>query len=405
MRGACSVSVDGTRHDIGLHDAIYVPRGSAVVVETTGQVDLVECAAEVSGNYPLQIIRYADLAADPKLQVPRRRRVDQPRSQHRHRRQRAARGGSCSASRARCRATGPAGLRTSTRRDAGGGLRLLRHAAARVRHPAGVHEPEAPEFVTIVRDGDAVLMPAGYHPNVAAPGHGINFIWMMAARREVEDRQFGVVNVQPGFGQTGSRARRRAEKMACKSSLAPHGDRDPCSASTGSLRSSPAPAPASAPRIARALAAAGADVACHGNRHAPAETAADIRKLGRRAAVLSRGLARRARPRTRWSRRRSRELGAIDILVNNAGIDPARARRRIHRRRLGRGARREPHGRVSPVPGRRPAHAGARARQDREHRFAAVVSGRHHRARVRRLQGRRRAADQGARQRVGGRAA
>jgi len=45
-----------------------------------------------------------------------------------------------------------------------------------------------------------VLMPSGYHPNVAAPGHGINFIWMMAAHKEVEDRQFGVVNVQPGFG-------------------------------------------------------------------------------------------------------------------------------------------------------------------------------------------------------------
>ena len=51
----------------------------------------------------------------------------------------------------------------------------------------------------MVRDGDAVLMPPGYHPNVAAPGHSINFIWMMAAHSEVEDRQFGVVNVQPGL--------------------------------------------------------------------------------------------------------------------------------------------------------------------------------------------------------------
>jgi len=49
-----------------------------------------------------------------------------------------------------------------------------------------------------------VLMPAGYHPNVSAPGHSINFVWMMAAHREVEDRQFGVVNVQPGFDQAGS---------------------------------------------------------------------------------------------------------------------------------------------------------------------------------------------------------
>ena len=59
---------------------------------------------------------------------------------------------------------------------------------------------DRPEFAAVVRDGDAVLMPSGYHPNVAAPGHSINFIWMMAAHREVEDRLFGVVNVQPGFG-------------------------------------------------------------------------------------------------------------------------------------------------------------------------------------------------------------
>jgi 5-deoxy-glucuronate isomerase len=47
-------------------------------------------------------------------------------------------------------------------------------------------------------------MPAGYHPNVAAPGHSINFIWMMAARTEVSDRLFGVVNIQPGFAAGGS---------------------------------------------------------------------------------------------------------------------------------------------------------------------------------------------------------
>ena len=60
--------------------------------------------------------------------------------------------------------------------------------------------PGHPSSPRLVHDGDAVLMPSGYHPNVAAPGHSINFIWMMAAHKEVEDRQFGVVNVQPGFG-------------------------------------------------------------------------------------------------------------------------------------------------------------------------------------------------------------
>ena len=59
--------------------------------------------------------------------------------------------------------------------------------------------PREPEVATIVREGDVVLMPQGYHPNVAAPGGSINFLWMMAAHPEDADRQFGVVNVQPDF--------------------------------------------------------------------------------------------------------------------------------------------------------------------------------------------------------------
>jgi 5-deoxy-glucuronate isomerase len=65
-------------------------------------------------------------------------------------------------------------------------------------------DTQRPELVQVVHDGDLVLMPSGYHPNVSAPGHTISFVWMMAAHREVEDREFGVVNVQPGFDQAGS---------------------------------------------------------------------------------------------------------------------------------------------------------------------------------------------------------
>lgn len=52
----------------------------------------------------------------------------------------------------------------------------------------------------MVREGDAVLMPAGYHPNVSVPGHRIKYLWAMAAQREKEDQQYGVVNIQPDFG-------------------------------------------------------------------------------------------------------------------------------------------------------------------------------------------------------------
>lgn len=204
MRGACRVSVNGTVYEIGLHDAIYIPRGSKVeVVSTTAQVDLVECGAEVTGDYPLQVVRYDDVKKDSSLKFT---------------------------------AGGP-----STSRDLniiiGANVQAGRIVAGFTRSQPGnwtswpPHEhtalleelyvyfdmpppafgiqmvytaPDKPEFVNVVRDGDAVLMPAGFHPNVAAPGHSINFIWMMAARREVEDRLFGVVNVQPGFDKAGT---------------------------------------------------------------------------------------------------------------------------------------------------------------------------------------------------------
>ncbi|HNQ15713.1 MAG TPA: 5-deoxy-glucuronate isomerase, partial [Pyrinomonadaceae bacterium] len=63
---------------------------------------------------------------------------------------------------------------------------------------------DSPELVEVVREGDVIVMPEGYHPNVAAPGGSINFLWMMAANREIEDRQFGVVNVQPEYATGGS---------------------------------------------------------------------------------------------------------------------------------------------------------------------------------------------------------
>jgi 5-deoxy-glucuronate isomerase len=203
MRGACRVSVGGAPYELALHDAIYVPRGSFVEVSATGEVDLVEVAAEVSGDYPLQVIRYSDLAKDPKLKFT---------------------AGGAATTRDLNIVIGDnvrAGriLAGFTRSQPGNWTSWPPHEHGAMLEEVYVYfdmpapsfgiqmvytEPGEPELAAVVHDGDAVLMPAGYHPNVAAPGHSINFIWMMAAHREVEDRQFGVVNVQPGFDKTGS---------------------------------------------------------------------------------------------------------------------------------------------------------------------------------------------------------
>jgi 5-deoxy-glucuronate isomerase len=199
MRGACALTVDGERHELGLHDAIYVPRNRNVTVETAGEVDLVECAAEVSGDYPLQVIRYADLVKDPK-------RKFKAGGDASSRDLNIVVGDNVKAGRVLMGFTrSQPGHWTSWPPHEHGAMLEEVYVYFDMPAPAfGIQlvytNPERPEYAVVVRDGDAVLMPAGYHPNVSAPGHGINFIWMMAARREVADRQFGVVNVQPGFG-------------------------------------------------------------------------------------------------------------------------------------------------------------------------------------------------------------
>lgn len=203
MNGACRLTVNGEAFDLDTHDGAYIPRGKNVEVSTTGEVDLVECSADVDGDYPLQIVRYSDVKKDPALKFTA--------------------GGDATTRDLNIiigkNVTAGRLLAGFTRSKPGNWTSWPPHEHTKLLEEVYVYfdmpepgfgiqlvytEPNKPEFVSLVRDGDAVLMPAGYHPNVAAPGHSINFVWMMAAHREVEDRQFGVVNVQPGFDQAGS---------------------------------------------------------------------------------------------------------------------------------------------------------------------------------------------------------
>jgi 2-deoxy-D-gluconate 3-dehydrogenase len=70
--------------------------------------------------------------------------------------------------------------------------------------------------------------------------------------------------------------------------------------------------------IASALAEAGANVACHGNTHAPDETCKAVNKLGRQSLALTGDLSNRATPQ-QLTENTIAHFGQLDILVNNAG--------------------------------------------------------------------------------------
>ena len=203
LAGSATVKTGGQQIELEKFDAVYIPRDSKIEVITSASVDLAEFSSDVAGKYPLKVVRYADVKNDPGLKF-----VTGGPGSSRDLNMLIAK--NVEAGRL------VAGFTYS---DPGNWTSWPPHEHAKMLEELYVYfdmpEPgygiqlvyndtQYPELVTVVRDGDAVLMPSGYHPNVSVPGHRIAFLWAMAAHREVEDRQFGVVNIQPGFGQSGS---------------------------------------------------------------------------------------------------------------------------------------------------------------------------------------------------------
>ncbi len=203
LSGECTLTADGKTNELRQFDSIYIPRDSDVEIKTATSVDLVECSAEVEKKYPLQIVRYADVEKDSSLKFKTGGAANS-------RTVNITLGKNVEAGRIL------AGFTTS---EPGHWTSWPPHEHASMLEELYVYydmpapsfgvqfvytNPDEPEFIGVVRDGDAVIMPKGFHPNVSVPGHSINFVWLMAAHREVEDRQFGVVTVQPGFDQAGS---------------------------------------------------------------------------------------------------------------------------------------------------------------------------------------------------------
>jgi 5-deoxy-glucuronate isomerase len=210
LSGEVTISIDSNDIALAPRDALYIPRDADVKVFTKTSADLAEFSCDVANHYPLQLVRASEIAKDPGLQFT----TGTPGCT-RHLQMLLAK--NIQAGRL------IAGI---TQADPGNWTSWPPHEHAAMLEEIYVYfdmpdpaygiqlvynDTQNPELVTVVRDGDAVLIPSGYHPNVAVPGHRICFLWAMAAHREVEDRQFGVVNVQPGFNQgpTGLEAGRK----------------------------------------------------------------------------------------------------------------------------------------------------------------------------------------------------
>ena len=200
LNGSATIANGDSTFQLNRYDALYVPRDSRVTVSAERGCDLAEVSSPVENRYPLQFVSFEENRKDPALHFiagvpPTERDLN------------VLLGKNIQAGRIMAGVTfSTEGNWTSwpphEHHD------MLEEAYLYIDMPGpqfGIQlvytNGEEPELVQIVREGDVVVMPKGYHPNVAAPGGSINFLWMMAANREGVDRQFGVVNVQPEFAQ------------------------------------------------------------------------------------------------------------------------------------------------------------------------------------------------------------
>jgi 5-deoxy-glucuronate isomerase len=203
LRGAAQVSA-ASRHELTPYDALYIPRDSDVrVISGPEGCDLAEVSAPVTGDYPLQFVSYAQVRQDPALHFT-------AGGESTTRDLNIVIGKNVQAGRIVAGVTfSQPGNRTSWPPHEHAAMLEEAYLYINMPEPSwGIQlvytDRKEPELVTVVREGDCVVMPAGYHPNVAAPGGSIGFLWMMAAHREVADRQFGVVNVQPEYAAGGT---------------------------------------------------------------------------------------------------------------------------------------------------------------------------------------------------------
>ena len=204
LKGDATVTAGGQTHRLTPYDALYVPRAEAFeIAPGESGCDIVEVAAPVDQRYPMRFVSYAEVQGDPGLHFETgadgaRREVN------------ILLGKNIEAGRLMAGVTfSQPGHWTSWPPHEHAALAEEAYLYIDMPAPAfGVQlvyvDHMQPELATIVREGDIVLMPQGYHPNVAAPGHAIRFLWMMAATREREDRKWGVVNVQPDFADAPS---------------------------------------------------------------------------------------------------------------------------------------------------------------------------------------------------------
>lgn len=198
IKGEGQVTVESQSYSLKPYDSIYIPPGKMFEVSTEKDVDFVECSAPSEKDAGVQFVSFESIKGDSKLHIQSGketysrdvyRLIDE----------------NVDASRLICGLTfSKPGNWTSWAPHEHAATKEEIYLYIDMPRPGfGIqmmyNQLEKLDFLESVFEDDAVVITSGYHPNVAAPGYGMNFVWMMAALRPEIDRDWTQMNFQEEF--------------------------------------------------------------------------------------------------------------------------------------------------------------------------------------------------------------
>jgi 5-deoxy-glucuronate isomerase len=201
ITGPATVAAGGKKFDLSRHDLLYVPRRTKIEIAGQPGADLAFGASPADRDAAPRLIRDAEIQGDPT------RCLDiGSESAHTQRRIHSMLDTSVPCSRLLAGYTvGTPGAWTSwpphEHNDSKEEFYLFFDMPAPAFSTQYVYSSlDKTESVEIVRDGDCVAIPSGYHPTVAAPGFSTVFFWVMAAYDPDQHRDLKHgITIQPEY--------------------------------------------------------------------------------------------------------------------------------------------------------------------------------------------------------------
>lgn len=196
-----TVTVEGKAYELKKHDMLYLPRECSAVIEGPAGSDVAASGCPAHIKTCVQLVRYEDIKDDASYyfdvgtkEMGIKRRI-------------------CNMLGHNVKASRLLAGFTVGEKTAWTSWPPHEHSASKEEYylffdmPAPAfcvqfvyNSPEEMEFREIVREGDCVTVPGGYHPTATAPGYQNCFLWVMAAFDPEKDRDFKHgIHIQPEF--------------------------------------------------------------------------------------------------------------------------------------------------------------------------------------------------------------